>query len=236
VIVTERTPETGRLCANLLFAAATTCHAPLALVAVVEPDGQWSMLRYGPGSGGLPVDDGLFGAVGRGFEPLEIGDLLRHPQFGGTDLATSPLGIRSVYGLPLRAQGGSLLGVLCVFDRCVRRLSNRERDGLDAIASKIALRLATTRRSDAGRLVADDRQPRGGADRPTAPRAPDFVPAGNAIPARLLHSKDVAAIFDVTERTVANWAKGRRLPSFRTAGGHLRFQRADVLALQDRPW
>ncbi len=236
MIVTERTPATGQLCANLLFAAAMTCHAPLALVAVVETDRPWTMLRYGTGSGDLPADDDLFAAVGRGFEALEIGDLLRHPQFRDTHTATSALGIRYVYGMPLRSQGGSLLGVLCIFDRCVRRLSDRERHGLDAVASKIALRLTTARHTDGGRRAAGDRQPRGGPDQPTAPRAPDFVGDRKAIPARLLHSKDVAAIFDVTERTVANWAKGRRLPSFRTAGGHLRFQRADVLALQDRPW
>jgi excisionase family DNA binding protein len=38
-------------------------------------------------------------------------------------------------------------------------------------------------------------------------------------------------LFDVTERTVINWAASKKLPSLRTAGGHLRFRSDDVLAL-----
>jgi excisionase family DNA binding protein len=38
-------------------------------------------------------------------------------------------------------------------------------------------------------------------------------------------------LFDVTERTVTNWAASKKLPSWRTAGGHLRFRTEDVLSL-----
>ncbi len=38
-------------------------------------------------------------------------------------------------------------------------------------------------------------------------------------------------LFDVTDRTVINWAAAHKLPSIRTAGGHLRFRGDDVLAL-----
>ncbi len=47
----------------------------------------------------------------------------------------------------------------------------------------------------------------------------------------LLRSQEVAEIFDVTERTVINWAAAGKLPSLRTIGGHLRFRREDVLRL-----
>ena len=47
----------------------------------------------------------------------------------------------------------------------------------------------------------------------------------------LLRSHEVAVLFDVTERTVINWAAAKKLPSLRTAGGHLRFRSEDVLAL-----
>jgi excisionase family DNA binding protein len=47
----------------------------------------------------------------------------------------------------------------------------------------------------------------------------------------LLRSHEVAVLFDVTERTVINWASSNKLPSLRTAGGHLRFRSEDVLAL-----
>ncbi len=55
---------------------------------------------------------------------------------------------------------------------------------------------------------------------------------GGGLPAdghHLLRSHEVAVIFDVTERTVINWAASGKLPSLRTIGGHLRFRRDDVL-------
>ncbi|MDQ1366866.1 MAG: hypothetical protein QOE57_2908, partial [Acidimicrobiaceae bacterium] len=240
------------------------------------------------------ADNVLFGAIGAvgavgtvGAESLEIGDLRRHPQLGETRTARSPLGIRLVYGLPLRSESG-LLGVLCVFDRCTRQLTTRERRSMAVIADKIAERLATGRRTHrwhpqvapdgadgadgadvADRSAASRRticrrpplasEPAQLADGPGASRrtieprpmvesdlvdiqatrhpvgAPD-VPKVQGIAPVLLHTKEVAALFDVTERSVSNWANSNRLPSFRTAGGHLRFRREDVLALQARRW
>jgi excisionase family DNA binding protein len=47
----------------------------------------------------------------------------------------------------------------------------------------------------------------------------------------LLRSHEVAAMFDVTERTVINWAASGKLPCLRTVGGHLRFRSEDVITL-----
>ena len=47
----------------------------------------------------------------------------------------------------------------------------------------------------------------------------------------LLRSHGVAALFDVTERTVINWAASGKLACLRTVGGHLRFHSEDVMAL-----
>ena len=47
----------------------------------------------------------------------------------------------------------------------------------------------------------------------------------------LLRSQEVAVLFDVTERTVINWAAAGKLPCLRTIGGHLRFRRDDVMRL-----
>lgn len=47
----------------------------------------------------------------------------------------------------------------------------------------------------------------------------------------LLRSQEVAELFDVTERTVINWAAAGKLPCLRTIGGHLRFRRDDVMRL-----
>lgn len=47
-----------------------------------------------------------------------------------------------------------------------------------------------------------------------------------------LTSGDVAAVFGVTMTTVKRWADKGVLPSFKTVGGHYRFQPDDVAALK----
>lgn len=46
----------------------------------------------------------------------------------------------------------------------------------------------------------------------------------SAVPAmlsgRLLRTREVAQLFQVSERTVAEWARRGRIPSVRTPGGH----------------
>lgn len=45
---------------------------------------------------------------------------------------------------------------------------------------------------------------------------------------RLLRPDQVAAVFNVSPRTVTYWAAIGRFPSVRTPGGQYRFRRADV--------
>jgi excisionase family DNA binding protein len=48
-------------------------------------------------------------------------------------------------------------------------------------------------------------------------RVPDSVDG------QLLRTSDVAALFQVSERTVSEWARRGRIPSVRTPGGHRRY-------------
>lgn len=41
--------------------------------------------------------------------------------------------------------------------------------------------------------------------------------------ARLLRTREVALLFQVSERAVTDWARRGRLPSVRTPGGHRRY-------------
>jgi excisionase family DNA binding protein len=49
-------------------------------------------------------------------------------------------------------------------------------------------------------------------------------------PADLLDTREVATIFSVSQRTIANWAVSGKLVGWRTPGGQLRFRRSEVLA------
>ena len=57
------------------------------------------------------------------------------------------------------------------------------------------------------------------------------VPRGLA--GKLLRTSDVAALFQVSERTVSEWARRRRIPSVRTPGGHRRYPADQIRELLD---
>lgn len=48
---------------------------------------------------------------------------------------------------------------------------------------------------------------------------------------RLLRTREVALLFQVSERAVTDWARKGRIPSMRTPGGHRRYPADQVRAL-----
>jgi len=60
---------------------------------------------------------------------------------------------------------------------------------------------------------------------------------GSDVPAelngQLLRTSDVAALFQVSERTVSEWARRGRIPSVRTPGGHRRYPVDQIRDLLD---
>ena len=58
---------------------------------------------------------------------------------------------------------------------------------------------------------------------------PAAVPA--AVEGRLLRTREVARLFQVSERAVTDWARRGRIPSVRTPGGHRRYPAEAVRAL-----
>ncbi|HEY3811381.1 MAG TPA: helix-turn-helix domain-containing protein [Acidimicrobiales bacterium] len=53
----------------------------------------------------------------------------------------------------------------------------------------------------------------------------------HALEGQLLRTSDVAALFQVSERTVSEWAKRGQIPSVRTPGGHRRYPAEGIRAL-----
>jgi excisionase family DNA binding protein len=115
----------------------------------------------------------------------------------------------------------------------LRQVSKREQRALGSLARQIGAQLVQWRRSGTATSAPVTARPT--ASRGNNGGAPAAAPAfaGALVPERhhLLRSQEVAEVFDVTERTVINWAAAGKLPSLRTIGGHLRFRREDVLRL-----
>ncbi|MCU4183796.1 helix-turn-helix domain-containing protein [Acidiferrimicrobium sp. IK] len=141
------------------------------------------------------------------------------------------MSLRWAYGIALRDQDGAVIAVFSLVDRWLRQVTRREQRALTAAARQLTVQLLQVRR------------PAPAAAPPAAPTGWSGVrplerPAGGgrrnlSLPdgQQLLRSHEVAVLFDVTERTVINWAAAGKLPSLRTIGGHLRFRSEDVYSL-----
>lgn len=58
--------------------------------------------------------------------------------------------------------------------------------------------------------------------------------APSSLEGRLLRTREVALLFQVSERAVTDWARRGRIPSVRTPGGHRRYPADEVFALLRR--
>jgi excisionase family DNA binding protein len=210
--------QAGQAFADLLLVGSTAARCPLALVTVVRGEG-WSTLAFGAEREALE-DPELFAIIAGRKEPVEVTEPATNPALAHSRLARSSLGVRWLLGVPLLGPTGGVNAVFAVLDTQPRELSRRERAAMVAV----------------GRLISSALSAHRGADSLGPVPAPVEHGAGARQAAdahSLLRSHEVAALFDVTERTVINWAASGKLACLRTVGGHLRFRSEDVMALLD---
>jgi hypothetical protein len=185
-------------------------------------------LTYGVDRREPIFDAELFAAVAGGGEAVEVADAGADPRLA-TSVLTTPLGVHYFYGVPLRSPDQATVGVLCVLDRRSRELSKREQQAVAAVGRQLTGQLVLWRRPRRTPASVDVDGSRGWPSPGGSSPFPGSPPARHN--QHLLRSHDVALLFDVTGRTVVNWASSNKLASLRTAGGHLRFRSEDVLAL-----
>jgi excisionase family DNA binding protein len=208
--------QAGQAFADLLLVGATAARCPLALLTVVNGDG-WSTLSFGAEREALE-DPELFDIIAGRREPVEVTDPGSNPALADSRLARSTLGIRWLLGVPLLGPSGEVNAIFAVLDTEPRELAPRQR------ASMVAT----------GRLISGALSAHRAADNIAGPPAVSEHVNGSKQAAdghSLLRSHEVAALFDVTERTVINWAASGKLACLRTVGGHLRFRSEDVMSL-----
>ncbi len=223
-------PSPGQGLADLLVLGALACQTPVAVLSVPQPGGGWSTLSQGFDHRNGLNDALLYEAIAAGAGPVELTDMVT--SLPRSPLVHAPHAMRWAYGVALRESNGGVMGVVAVMDRWLRQLTKREQRAMAALGRQMATQLVQLRRPietvesiPVLRQVATAPAPApisraGGRSSGAATEAP-----------QLLRSHEVATIFDVTERTVINWAAAGKLPSLRTIGGHLRFRRDDVMRL-----
>jgi excisionase family DNA binding protein len=196
--------------ADLVTLGSFAIQAPVAAVGLRRADGTWDTVAYGCQGGGGSVLAPLYDRVAASEYPMELPDLALLPIGGSLDV------IRWGYGVALRNPDGTVAAVVAVFDRWKREIGRPEQGVLRLLSRRLLDLLRTS-------------------PAPAAPPAPRPVaPVSPATPSTLpplMKTRDVASLFNVTDRTVLNWAERGHLPSVRTAGGHLRFYGPDVQEL-----
>jgi excisionase family DNA binding protein len=208
--------QAGQAFADLLLVGSTAARCPLALLTVVRGD-SWSTLSFGAEREALE-DPELFAIIAGRREPVEVTDPVSNPALAHSRLARSNLGVRWLLGVPLLGPAGDVIAIFAVLDTEPRELSRRERAAMVAIGRLISGALSAHRATD--HLVA-------AAGPPEQTNGAKQTADGHS----LLRSHEVAQLFDVTERTVINWAASGKLSCLRTVGGHLRFRSEDVMSL-----
>ncbi len=225
----------GQVFADILLLAALACQVPFAVVSVPQPGGQWSTLSHGFDQRVGLNDPRLFDLISSRNGPVELPELASTVGLAGCPLVGPPHDARWAYGAALRGQSGKVLGVVAVLDRAGRDLSRRERRAMLAVTRQMTGHLSQLRKVASPEPGAAPAVAGNGAN-PLQTRAPAGPSGPRRMPSlsdgqQLLRSHEVAVLFDVTERTVINWAGAGKLPSLRTIGGHLRFRSDDVLGL-----
>jgi excisionase family DNA binding protein len=208
--------QAGQAFADLLLVGSTASRCPLALLTVMRGE-SWSTLSFGAERDALE-DPELFSIIAGRREPVEVTDPGSNPALAHSRLARSNLGIRWLLAIPLLGPSGEVNAIFAVLDTEPRELSRRERAAMVAVGRLVSGALSAHRATDS---------------LPGPPGAAEHAPSTKqtADGHSLLRSHEVAALFDVTERTVINWAASGKLACLRTVGGHLRFRSEDVMAL-----
>jgi excisionase family DNA binding protein len=205
--------QVGQAFLDLLLVGAAAAHCPLALLTVARGDA-WTTLSHGIDKEAIEDPD-LFAIIAGRREPVEVTDPATNPALSRTRLARSDLGVRWVLGVPLLGPSGEVMAIFAVLDTQPRELTRRERAAMVAVGRLVTANLLAHKAT--GPVLGEV----------PSPSEPKPAQDGSA----LLRSHEVAALFDVTERTVINWASSGKLPCLRTVGGHLRFRSEDVMAL-----
>jgi excisionase family DNA binding protein len=208
--------QAGRAFLDLLLVGSTVARCPLALLTVAKAGG-WSTLAFGAEREALE-DPELFRIIAGRREPVEVTDPASNPALSNSHLARSSLGIRWLLGVPLLGPSGDVTAIFAVLDTEPRELTRKERQAMEGIGRLVNGALSAHRATD---------QLSSPAALPEHTNGVKQAPDGHS----LLRSHEVAALFDVTERTVINWAASGKLACLRTVGGHLRFRSEDVMAL-----
>ncbi len=127
--------------------AARICHAPMAMVTLVEEERQLFLARTGLEARETPRSTSFCAHAMLGAESLVVRDAREDARFADNPLVTGEPHIRFYAGQPLVSAEGAPLGALCVIDTAPRAdgLTDIQRETLVVLAKSVMRRISQQR-------------------------------------------------------------------------------------------
>ena len=141
---------------GLAALAAQLCHAPMALVSLVDAQRQWCKAKVGIDANEIPRDLGFCAHAIVGAEPLIVEDTTRDERFRDNPLVTGAPNIRFYAGFPLLNPDGFVLGTLCILDRSPRTIRPEQVTALKTLARQVVALLELRRQTELARAAGSD--------------------------------------------------------------------------------
>ena len=126
---------------DLTLLAAHICHAPIALVSLVDATRQWFKSKVGIDVTETPRAVAFCAHTILGKDVLIVPDALADDRFADNPLVTGEPEIRFYAGAPLVTSNGYQLGTLCVIDRRARNVLPEEKEALQVLSQQVVHRL-----------------------------------------------------------------------------------------------
>ena len=126
---------------DLTLLAAHICHAPIALVSLVDATRQWFKSKIGIDVTETPRAVAFCAHTILGKDVLIVPDALADDRFADNPLVTGEPEIRFYAGAPLVTSNGYQLGTLCVIDRRARNVLPEEKEALQVLSRQVVHRL-----------------------------------------------------------------------------------------------
>lgn len=127
--------------------AAQICHAPMALVSLVDGNRQWFKSRVGCDLEETPRNIAFCACAISQDDILVVPDTLADTRFAANPLVAGPPHIRFYAGVPLMTEEGHALGTLCILDQVPRKLDAQQITTLRALAKEAMTQLDLRRKN-----------------------------------------------------------------------------------------
>ena len=125
--------------------AARMFGAPISIVSVVDHDRTWFTSHYGAEVARIAREVDLSKATVPQGEPVVVEDARADPRAQGSSLVEGPLAVRFYAGVPLKRDGGEVIGTLSVLDFKPGTASQADIDNLQDLAAIIVSQLELRR-------------------------------------------------------------------------------------------